>query len=377
MHFYFIHLLLILQTCGVSIFNSEGGNFQDSFKHLERSFWRLDQGTRHCNGINCIYSTPQNLRIVSNAEQENPLRKDELLITMRNDCEEQKYCCRDASECTSYTSGQISSNQMFGYGSYSFMLQPTEQTEEFQIVSSAFKSVKCLSSPKPADFPYVMHQVPTRGYCVNHEADLVKYSSNRDLCQGVGKNICARFTWVVNTLGPTDFTFKANSMGWKCTKEFDYIKGADYHQMRFDVNVDSNDLIESCKNICLNREGCVAIAYQKHATEKICMFHVVVGDIVGLLENHSHGEGLVCTYGRRMIDYDTAAIYVNGKLVRSGGRPLMQEFDVSFQTTGRHTVEVYGHENCCAGAHKGGYTGWTMTRKGGKVHFTREKNRDA
>jgi len=375
MHFYFIHLLLILQTCGVSIFNSEGGNFQDSFKHLERSFWRLDQGTRHCNGINCIYSTPQNLRIVSNAEQENPLRKDELLITMRNDCEEQKYCCRDASECTSYTSGQISSNQMFGYGSYSFMLQPTEQTEEFQIVSSAFKSVKCLSSPKPADFPYVMHQVPTRGYCVNHEADLVKYSSNRDLCQGVGKNICARFTWVVNTLGPTDFTFKANSMGWKCTKEFDYIKGADYHQMRFDVNVDSNDLIESCKNICLNREGCVAIAYQKHATEKICMFHVVVGDIVGLLENHSHGEGLVCTYGRRMIDYDTAAIYVNGKLVRSGGRPLMQEFDVSFQTTGRHTVEVYGHENCCAGAHKGGYTGWTMTRKGGKgnVHFTREK----
>ena len=62
-----------------------------------------------------------------------------------------------------------------------------------------FKSVECKTNPSTQTFPHALTKSPGRGYCVNTEADFNKYSSNRDLCQGVGKNICARFTWVIDT----------------------------------------------------------------------------------------------------------------------------------------------------------------------------------
>eukprot|EP00493_Phyllostaurus_siculus_P022751 UN23085 len=151
-----------------------------------------------------------------------------------------------------------------------------EMMSQIEVKLMSFKSVECKINPSAHRFPHVLTKSPSRGYCVNTEADFSKYSSNRDLCQGVGQNICARFTWVIDT------TAKA-------------------------------------------------------------------------LHFRAHGS--------HAIDYETAAIYVDGQLVLSGTRHVLQNFDVQFTTSGRtHIIDLYGWEDCCAGNHKEGYAGWTLSK---------------
>jgi len=357
-------LLLSHYILGTSIYGADGINFKDTFNKWEQTHWQYDlQGFKHCgieNG-NCFLTTRENLQYFVNIPKENQqsFETNELTISMRNDCEDE-FCCQDDRHCTTYTSGQITSEKLYGYGSFHFNLRTGRQTEEYKVESTTFKSVKCTSNPKPEDFQYLLSQIPSRGYCVNNEADLENFSSNRDLCQGVGRNICSRSTWVINTLETGVFNFKAASLGWRCMPHYDFISGVDYEQRVFSVNVDTATLMETCKQICKSElNACVAFAFQKHHTQKICAFYETMGE----LRNTHHEEGEVCTYGTKAIDYDSAVIFVDGRIVRSGGRDLIQDFDVALSKVGRHKVQVYAYEDCCSGSSRHGYHGWTLSKK--------------
>eukprot|EP00493_Phyllostaurus_siculus_P027930 UN28278 len=108
------------------------------------------------------------------------------------------------------------------------------------------------------------------------EADLFKYSSNRDLCDGVGRNICARYTWYIHISFPIILNFKASA---------------------------------------------------------------------------------------KPIDLTPAAIFLDGNLIDSGGRGVVQDFDIPIQSAGRHRIEVFGYEECCSGNHESQYHGWTLTMR--------------
>lgn len=271
--------LFFASLCNAGTSETLGMNFEDSFALFQPEQWNIDHGPRHCaHGLGCMYATDDNLKFMESPTESQPKKKNELMITMRNDCDEER-CCENEHHCTSYTSGQLTSQDVYSYGTFDFWLQVDKQTEEFTIESTSFKSVKCESRVSGKDFPSALNEIPGPGYCVNHEADLEKYSSNRDLCQGVNKNICGRYTWVINSLVPgSEFHFQAAG---------------------------------------------------------------------------------------RAIDYETSAIYHNGKYMESGGRKLMQDFKVQFATAGLHTVELYGWEDCCAGPHQSGYWGWTLGKSGG------------
>jgi len=123
-----IFLFLFISDCsfGVSILNN-GNKFEDLFSEFDQSRWWKDFGTRHCGKTltpgGCVWNKKENLRYVHHDSRTSRYWKsNELRISLKNDCEE-KYCCPSPVECTSYTSGQISSKKAFGYGSFSFMIK--------------------------------------------------------------------------------------------------------------------------------------------------------------------------------------------------------------------------------------------------------------
>merc|ERR1719204_267558 len=114
-----------------------------------------------------MWSSSDNLHYISHApDKERPVEEDEcLMISMRNDCNA-GYCCKNDQLCTSYTSGQITSTQTYGHGSFYFLLRIAQQTEEYHLESTSFKSVQCRRTPSPDEFPQVMEATPGRGYCM-------------------------------------------------------------------------------------------------------------------------------------------------------------------------------------------------------------------
>jgi len=274
-------MLVFLFVCVLGDFAiyESNQNFEDDFHDFDSDRWRMDNDHRHCgNGIGCMFASNDNLHYMSNPPvQGKPQKTNELMITMRNDCDE-KHCCENDHTCTDYTSGQLTSTGVYGHGTFYFDLQLNKKIAEYEIAKTKFKSIKCHRSPDPEDFPRVMRGTPTRGYCVNENADLSKYSSNRDLCDGVDKHICGQYTWEINAFNPSVINF------------------------------------------------------------------------------NTHGGA---------VDYEKTAIFLNGKFLASGGRELIQNFDVHIKHMGTHTIEIFGWENCCAGNYDLGYMGWTATRKPG------------
>ena len=60
-----------------------------------------------------------------------------MMISMRNDCDEE-YCCQEnagrSSYCTEYTSGQMTSTDSYGYGSFYFMAKIGTQVSEGNVL---------------------------------------------------------------------------------------------------------------------------------------------------------------------------------------------------------------------------------------------------
>jgi len=271
---HFVLFYLLHQNFAASIPDADGVAFEDSFKRFEQGQWRKDHGTRHCGAIGgCMWASEDNLQFL-NGGKVHP-DSGALMISMRNDCEK-KYCCESEKLCTSYTSGQVTSQHTYSYGSFFFSLRIETEKKDYRILSTSFKSVHCLYSPSPGNFPYELEKPSVRGYCEKENADLFSFSSNRDLCgraYGNRMNICARFTWVIDN---------------KISRVFNF---------------------------------------------------------------HSHGS--------QGIDYDIAAIFLDNELVAEGKTQLIQDFDVLI-ASGKHKLEVFGWERCCAGTHDQGYKGWNI-----------------
>ena len=76
--------------------------------------------------------------------------------------------------------------------------------------------------------------------------------------------------------------------------DYDFISGVDYEQRVFPLHVETAVLMETCKQICKSElNACVAFAYQRHPTQKICAFYEKMGE----LTKPHHEEGEVCIYG--------------------------------------------------------------------------------
>merc|ERR1719204_123777 len=107
------------RSFGSFTFN-DGKYFEDFFHGLDGSAWRRDFGARHCGGSQipggCVWTQKENLHYVQHdALHSEPWKSSELRISVRNDCEDD-HCCHSDSHCTSYTSGQITSKDLYGYG---------------------------------------------------------------------------------------------------------------------------------------------------------------------------------------------------------------------------------------------------------------------
>jgi len=219
-------LFLLRRVFGVSIADADGTNFEDTFKRFESALWRRDRGSRQCGAMglptgNCIFAKYDNIKYVSNPDAEGlSPESNEMIISMRNDCSDNS-CCDDSTICTSYTSGMMTSKQSYGYGSFQFLLKIESETKDYEIYSSSFKSAHCMSSPNPEDYPYIFKKASGVGYCENHNANLARFSSNRDLCDGRKRDICARFRWKISNVNPTTLRWK--NRGYN---QIDYVSSA-------------------------------------------------------------------------------------------------------------------------------------------------------
>jgi len=219
--------MIFICTCLIivsgSVFNDDY-DFQDFFNNFDASKWRKDFGNRHCGNqspVGCVWTKRENLEYESDVLTPGGLR-----ISLRNDCEED-YCCVSETQCTSYTSGQLTSRNLYGYGTYSFTMKIEKKLENYRIKSTTFKSVYCLQSPSSDMFPTTLRKAPTIGYCEHENADLSRFSSNRDLCHSsMGsaskKHICGRYTWLIETFSPSWLHFQAIG------KSIDYVNTAIY-----------------------------------------------------------------------------------------------------------------------------------------------------
>jgi len=205
--------------------SADGVNFEDQFNSFKENQWKKDESWRHCGVGSCMFASEDNVQFINHQSADNPIERNELRISMRNDCSSKEDCCKDARHCTSYTSGQITSQREYSYGSFHFDLQVATTSKEFYVESTSYKSIECFSAPSSVDFPRVMKDIPAPGYCVNDNADLFKYHSNRDLCDGIGRNICARYTWIFRTETPGTFNFKADGNGIDLSTVAIYLDG--------------------------------------------------------------------------------------------------------------------------------------------------------
>jgi len=205
---FFYHLLCIFFSYHIFGDSLEGSDFVDFFEQYQSDHWKKDMKWRHCNSVHCTLATEDNLQYISHKPLQSKMKSNELLITMRNDCIED-FCCKDETHCTSYTSGHITSQHSYGYGSFDFDLRVEKKSKGYFIDSTSYKSVECTSSPKPKDFPHILKDYSGRGFCVNDNADLFEYSSNQDLCDGSDRNICARYSWIIYSDSPGLINFKS------------------------------------------------------------------------------------------------------------------------------------------------------------------------
>ena len=127
-----ILLLGLEYVFGASIYDADGSNFEDHFKRYESSHWRRDFGTRHCGSSQqhggCMWASKENLKYVVHDETDAPWASSELKISMRNDCDRDQ-CCRSDGQCTSYSSGQLTSKQEYAYGTFYFQLRIKKDAE--------------------------------------------------------------------------------------------------------------------------------------------------------------------------------------------------------------------------------------------------------
>ena len=125
----FIFAFLFSCVIGADIFQTEGHDFEDTFTRFENTQWRKDRGTRHCMEGQCFFASRDNIEYVAHTRDvKNPYAKSEVVISLRNDCFED-YCCRNEKECTQHTSGQLTSQQTYGYGHFYFLLRISKQAE--------------------------------------------------------------------------------------------------------------------------------------------------------------------------------------------------------------------------------------------------------
>jgi len=223
-----LFFLLVSYSSSYADFTS----FEDLFTKFDATSWRKDHGTRHCGTAQilggCVLNQEENLHYVQHDFiKSQPWKSDELQVSIRNNCKGD-HCCDSEGECTAYTSGQITSNRLYRYGSFSFMMKIHRKIKTYEIKSTSFKSVHCAYSPSNDRFPAVLRRPSTAGYCEKDvNADLQTFSSNQDLCYSAvvkasSKNICARYTWVIEIFTPSTFHFKASG------KSIDYENTAIY-----------------------------------------------------------------------------------------------------------------------------------------------------
>jgi len=109
-------------------------DFVDDFSSFDESLW-LQESRLYCNG-ECALMKEKNLHykrvsLNLNLEEENK-EHHELEIKMQNDCYSKDECCNNQNECAIYTSGAISSNRAYHYGSFRFWGKASPHSRGFR-----------------------------------------------------------------------------------------------------------------------------------------------------------------------------------------------------------------------------------------------------
>merc|ERR1719483_206324 len=204
--------------------------------------------------------------------------------------------------------------------------------------------------------PYAMSEVIIslrndcfEDYCCQNEKECTKHTSGQLTSKhtyGYG-----HFYFLLRISKETD-EYKIESMSFKSvfcasnpsSRHFPYVLKAS-SAFGYCENKDA-DLFQYSSNRDLCSNG---------ASANIC------GRYTWVIDNYSPAVFNFKSHGKD-IDYETAAIFVNGKFIAEGNRNLLQDFDIILEKHKRHIIQVYGWENCCSGRHSDGYFGWNLKR---------------
>ena len=101
-----------------------GRSFIDTFSSEKKDIWVVEEKLR-CIFHECVYLSKENVDITSRKviEGRDYFGFNKLYIHFRNDCNG-PHCCKD-NLCTHYSSGNVLSKDIYGYGSFRFHALPT------------------------------------------------------------------------------------------------------------------------------------------------------------------------------------------------------------------------------------------------------------
>jgi len=394
---------------GASFMDATGTTFEDNFKRFQPTKWKTDTGTKHCGSSSiggCIWTSRDNVRYISDSfAKDRPWESNEMMISMRNDCDEE-YCCQEnagrSSYCTEYTSGQVTSTDSYGYGSFYFMAKIGTQVSEGEQSTPPPRRSKRKRTPQSwsGTVPDVVtgndeNKAPSKmpSSYFDHDIDVMEFWANVDeiligdvlfcdelsaaipaLCasseitshgsigvrlQGSPSDIRLTKQWVKSNGGLT-----LPSFGTLSAKPYK-IEATSYKSVRcthppsmrkFPSALRAIPKAGYCENhnadlenMSSNRDLCDGVV------ENIC------GRYTWVIQNYADSTFSFNAKGKK-IDYENSAIYVDGEFAAGGGREAIQDFSISLLTKGKHKIQIYGFEDCCAGGRSSGYFGWSVDR---------------
>jgi len=118
MSFYF----LVFHLGVLGKFGRGNLSFADSFETYDGDFWELKDGSMHCSEDECALALKENVQYAMTPAIAGVTSVGyELRLLLKDNCQRTTMpCCRN-EKCYIFTTGIISSKNVYGYGSYAFI----------------------------------------------------------------------------------------------------------------------------------------------------------------------------------------------------------------------------------------------------------------
>ena len=91
-----------------------GTSFEEEFEHIDAARWTVENGKSVCIFGECAHIDKRNVKFGTQKDEHAGMAQ----IRFRNGCNGNHCCSNSLNKCTDYITGQISSTQRYGFGTY-------------------------------------------------------------------------------------------------------------------------------------------------------------------------------------------------------------------------------------------------------------------